>query len=212
MRLLRQNDRHNQYVGLWSVWWSNEGEIASVRVVIATVSRSDAAVPEQVKLPGLPWVIMQLQALSPEDQMWPQVYKALQEEIHAKGQEVPSTKRCPGTIAYETSQIDNARRELVDPEKLQDYTITRVDESVGPRPMEVRHRKRVQYHVHRGAEDNLRLQPLCVFIEKLVSKRAPLSQRLHSETGLSRVSTLLSAVNDWHTWIVLADSKGPSVA
>ena len=209
MRLLRQNERHNQYVGLWSVWWSNAGDIASVRVVIATVVRNNSGAPEQMNLVGLPWVILQLQALSPEDLMWPQVYKTLQEEIHAKGQETPSAKRCPGMIAYETAQIDHARRELVDPERLQEYTITRVDdgnETVGPRPMEVRNRKRVPYLVHRGTEDNLRLQPLHVFIEKEGSKRAPLSPGLHSETGLSKVSTLLSAVNDWHTWIVLVDN------
>jgi hypothetical protein len=212
LRLFRQNDKMNQYVGLWSLWWSNSGDISTVRLIFATVPRTtDPAPPENAALKTLPWVVLQLQALSPDDHMWPLVYKTLHAEMDAKMRDMPSTQACPGKITYETLQSNTAKRQLVDPEMLQEYTIMRVDnpeDRPDPRPLEISNRKRVQYLVYRGRETDLREQPLQVFIEKLMSKRAPLSQRLHSETGLSKTTTLLSAVNDWHTWIVLSVNGG----
>jgi hypothetical protein len=212
LRLFRQNDKMNQYVGLWSLWWSNSGDISTVRLIFATVPPTiDPAPPENAALKTLPWVVLQLQALYPDDHMWPLVYKTLHAEMDAKMRDMPSTQACPGKITYETLQSNTAKRQLVDPEMLQEYTIMRVDnpeDRPDPRPLEISNRKRVQYLVYRGRETDLREQPLQVFIEKLMSKRAPLSQRLHSETGLSKTTTLLSAVNDWHTWIVLSVNGG----
>jgi hypothetical protein len=205
MQLLQQHATMNQYVGLWSVWWSNTGEVASARLVVATVLRT-VTPPENASLKNLSWVVLQLQTMSPEDEKWPLVYKTLYQEIDARSRDPGNRQACPGRLAYDTVQSNAVKHQLVDADLLEEYTITRVDDSEtrsDPKPIQVNNRKRIQYLVYRGKESDLRLQPVQVFIEKLVSKRAPLSQRLHSETGLSKTTSLLSAVNDWRTWIVL---------
>lgn len=220
--LLKQDEQFNVYIALWSVWWLDPGDVGGAKVVLLTVPRSQP-LPETTTLPNLPWIVsglevrrgprarpmMQLQTLAPEDTIWPLVYKTLRDEMtSAAGMDVTAArKRCTGRISYDTVQDNMSRRSMNDAELLQEYTIVRSDEVVGPerpRPLDVLNRKRIPYEVYRGRADDLRVQPIRVFIERNVSKRAPLGQRLQSETGLSKTTTLLSAVNDWHSWIVLA--------
>lgn len=159
------------------------------------------ALPPLNALPATP---MQFQAIGPEDSIWPTVYKSLKDEIESSSYGAGVPPRCSGKLTYDSMQEDMSRRKMNDPELLQDYTIVRVDEEpTGSKPVEANNRKRIQYSVHRGRPEDLRVQPMDVFIERQVSKRVPLGQRLQSETGLTRTTTLLSAVNDWHTWIVL---------
>ena len=109
MHLFQQNAKMNQYVGLWSVWWTNSGEIANLRLVTGTVLRTlNPTVSESTKLKDLPLVVLQLQTMSPDEEKWPLVYKTLYMEIEAKGRDVPSAQLCPGKIAYETVQSNTA--------------------------------------------------------------------------------------------------------
>ena len=107
-------------------------------------------------------------------------------------------------------QDDMARRQLADPTLLQDYTLRREDsKSTTVRPQNVIDRERIAYNVFRGRVDDLQPQPLQVYIERSVPKRVVLGQRLHSESGLSKEATLLSAVGEWRTWIVLGAIPAP---
>ena len=107
-------------------------------------------------------------------------------------------------------QDDMARRQLVDPTLLQDYTLRRDDsQSTAVRPRNVIDRERIAYNVFRGRADDLQPQPLQVYIERNVPKRVALGQRLHSESGLSKAATLLSAVGEWRTWILLGANATP---
>lgn len=207
MYLFKQNEKWNEYVGLWSVWWLNSGEVAGAKIVFATLSRRDFQ-EEKSPLDKVPWLVLQLQTMTSEDNIWPDIYKTLKDDIESKSGETPPSQRCAGNITYDSMQRDMARRDWADPQLLQEYTITRIDDenTVSSRPSNVLNRKRIPYSVHRGRADDLHVQPIHVFIERMVSKKASLGQRLHSETGLSKVTTLLSAVNEWRTWIVLAPS------
>ena len=98
-----------------------------------------------------------------------------------------------------------SRRNVADPDALQEYTIIRSDDADanGARLQDLINRKRVAYSVYRGRPEDLREQRINVHIERQISKYVSLGQRLHSDTGLSKDSTLLSAVSEWRTWIVL---------
>ena len=109
---------------------------------------------------------------------------------------------------YESAQEHMSRKKLVDPDILEGYTLTRVDELAegSIRPQSIINRERIQYNVFRGNMDDLRPQQLTVFIERVIPKKVVLGQRLHTESGLTKTATLLSAVSEWRTWIVLGDS------
>lgn len=209
MGLLRQDERFNTHCGLWSVWWLNGGEVGGAKVVLATTPRTSSQKSvETIPLEQLPWVVLQLQILTPDDPVWASVYRVLRDSMEARsGEPVP----CQGRIHYNARQVQSNldRREMVDPDLLQDYTVVRVDDdgtsNGGPRPANTPNRRRIPYRVYRGRPDDTRVQPMQVFIERPVPKRAPLGQQMRPDTGLTRTSTLLSAVNDWHTWIILTE-------
>ena len=203
--LLKQDPSYNVYVGLWSVWWSFPEEMAGIKVVLVTVPRN-ASIPEKSTLRSLPWSIMQLQTLIPDDRIWGDITKALRTDIDAAA--ISADKPCSGgSISYEAmqKQKQSLQRSVQHPESLQEYIVTRQDDTVSLGPKDAIDRRRIPYAVYRGRPEDLRAQPLRVFIEKHVPKRAQVSQHLHSESGLSKDSTLLSAISEWRTWIILTD-------
>jgi hypothetical protein len=208
MHLLKKNNNAKVYVGLWSLWWSDEVTLAGAKVIIATTTTQDVF-PDHLQLEAVPWSILQLQTMQPEELVWGEVYRVLTPDIEAKQKETTQQlPRCTGRLMYESAQEDMSRKKLVDPDILEGYTLTRVDELAegSIRPQSIINRERIQYNVFRGNMDDLRPQQLTVFIEGVIPKKVVLGQRLHTESGLTKTATLLSAVSEWRTWIVLGDS------
>ena len=176
-------------------------------VIVTTPTASNLATNMQLQL--IPWNIMQLQSLKPDEKTWGDVYKVLLTDIDNQKKQTPQTQRCMGKLVYNSMQEDMSRRTLKTPDLLQGYTISRVDDEQtgGVRPQSVIDRERIPYNVFKGRPDDLHKQPIQVFIERLVPKKLALGQRLHSESGLAKTATLLSAVGEWRTWIVLGESS-----
>jgi hypothetical protein len=196
-----------QYAGLWGAWWGGETLTvpAGIKVVLATVVASGPA--ENAPLGVLPWTILQCHSFGPDDPQWAALLDTLRPEIEARANENRADRRCPGRLVFDPSQDVHSTRRIQKPDDLQQYTIERVEVGTGnasaPRPVSVLQRERIEYGVFRGRSDDLRPQPVTVFLERLVPKRQQAGQRLNSESGFARTSSLLSAVEEWRTWVVL---------
>lgn len=210
MHFLKTNGTATLYVGLWSLWWSDEVTLAGAKVIVATTQNTNSTpLGDHVPLRSIPWSILQLQSMQPEEPEWVGVYRVLTPDIEAKQRDVAQNlARCTKRFMYESTQEDMSRRKLADPELLEGYTLSRVDDQtvVAVRPQSVINRERVPYKVFRGNPDDLRQQPVTVFIERVIPKKVVLGQRLHTESGLTKIATLLSAVGEWRTWIILGEA------
>ena len=113
--------------------------------------------------------------------------------------------RCYGRLTYDASQRAHTHRTIRDAASLEEYALAREDAGVDhtDRPRSVIGLDRVAYTVYRGREDQPQLQALKVFVEKPQTRHPQAGHMLHSEYGFAKRGTLLGAVGEWRTWIVL---------
>ena len=202
---LRRGNDFVQYVGLWSVWWLNNPEPAGMKVVLATVVRADAPVTDHSTLAELRWCLLQLQSLNASDASWGDIRTALHEATARYELEQESTKRCPGRVTYETVQTGQVHRQPADPAFLETYVLRRVEnpDAKAVRPRDGEQRRRIEYSVLRGRPDDLKPQALRIFTEQVKPRKASLSDRISTETGVAKETTMRAAVGEFRTWIVL---------
>ena len=220
---LRRNDTFVMFVGLWAVWWVNGTEPSGMKVVLAhravplrwgdpsldaTVPRKDAPVADETTLAGLKWVILQLQSLDDSDPVWSNVRVALDAAVTKHHLEQNNNTRCAARITYTTVQLGQLHRQPANPELLETYVLQRIngDAPTTPRPADGGRRRRIEYVVLRGRPDDLKVQPLRVFAEQHRSRRAPLSERMSTQTGVAKDTTMRAAVGEFRTWIVLTET------
>lgn len=201
-------------VGLWALWWSGDAADGGtdrppdgLKVVLATAPAAAWLNAPSISLADVPWTVLQMQAVSPNDAAWTDISNALAADVAAQ---TPgsTTSACTGALVHDTQQTAHRVRTVKNADALAAYTIERVDagaaDTSAARPMESVFRSRVEYRVFRGREGSLHAEDgVRVFIERPMPKHQHTSQRLHSETGLERMADLLSAVQTWRTWIVL---------
>ena len=215
MTALRSKGRMVQHIGLWGLWWGSDGVSPDgMKVILATVHTmlTDAPhPPNRTTLGDLPWVVLQLQSLTPSDPIWDAATAALKDDIVAHGNhEKGAGLRCPGRITYDPSQDVHNFRKVAQPDVLQGYTIERIDGPTDVVPAVTLTRTRIPYTVFRGAVNDLRPQPLRIFMERPLPRKQQVGQRLQTESGFARRSDLMSAVGEWRTWILLDESAVPA--
>lgn len=209
MRLFNRQGNMSQYIGLWGAWWGDDPTISvrGLKVVLATTTGEAPRIPAEGTLPlsSIPWVILQLQAVDATDKVFDRLMAAVRTDLDKRiAMQIPNSRRCAGRIVYDATQDVHSLRTIQSPAALEAFTVTRVDEPTnGPQPTRALQRERVEFKVFRGRHDDLHPQPVRVFMERRLPKRQSAGQRLRSETGFAKVSDLLSAVQEWRTWIVL---------
>lgn len=210
MRLLKEDARVAVYAGLWGTWWPND-EKRLAKVVLATVPKDDGnpkAPPGPINLEALDWLILQLQTFDEECAIWGAALGALlRDDLAAADKATASRAGRPSKgmrLQYNQVTENIQTRQILDPtwfstipmlQTNPDDETSTDDDATAARPVSVLNRKRVQYTLPEF--ENVR-----VFIEQPVTKQ-PLQQKLNGNFGLMRESNLLSALNEWRTWIVL---------
>ena len=230
---LRSQDGMIQYIGLWSMWWGSDPNSPDGMKVVLLTSPDDnkgsatttgppatgapapaaaAAAAAPRTMASVPWEVLQLQSLSPTDDAWDLATRKLATSIEEYARETRTDLRCPGRLVYDPSQDVHNSRTLRNPSIMEAYHVRRIDTTEEPpaiSPANVNSRSRVPYKVYRGAIEKLELQDVLVFVERVASKRKSV---VPTDSGLALNSSLLAAVGEWHTWIVLtpvADRTGP---
>ena len=177
-------------------------------MVLATVTGTGDAQTGDLPVPlgDLPWIVLQVQAVSPNDPVWGDLNGTLRDDIAA--QTPQRSDGCDKALVHSGNQNVHNIRSVRDPEFLAGYTLERVDPGSSDmrdvRPLESLYRSRVEYRVYQGRDSDLRLEPLLrVYMERRLPKHQHTSQRLHTETGLERRGDLYAAIQTARTWIVL---------
>lgn len=195
MRRLRQNTTVALYAGLWGSHQPLDGK-RTLRVILATVRNAVAGGKPSTTLGDLDWIILQLQTFDEDSPAWVELFNVLQADaskMDASSTNTPTANK--NRIRYDPNSKNAHTMEMVNADWLSnvDLVQTSADASV-PRPLSVLDRKRVEYIL--PDRDDIR-----VFIEQMVAKQ-PLQQKMNALHGLSREASLLSAVNEWRTWIL----------
>lgn len=149
-----------QFIGLWGVWWGGSdptGTPDGVKVVLATApSAAGAAATTTLAatrpngLPGLPWVVLQLQSLDENDPPWAGVLEALRPEIEARrAADAGGASSCAGRLTYDNKQLNHAWSDVARPDVLSGYAIRRLERgspSAHPaQPATAVNRERIEY-------------------------------------------------------------------
>lgn len=206
MRLLKHDANLVLYMGLWSTWGVNEADHVAAKVVLATALR-DPTVPSPpplVTLDDLTWVVLQLQTVEAENPIWTNMHALLQAEFQTAPDESVEVRRRTQWLRYDPSTKNIQGKQLEQASLLSQVTVTqRATERTAPRPTPTLTRQRVEYQVNE-------YEGVRVFVEKQTTKQ-PLQRQLNGDAGLTRDGTLLAAVNEWRTWIVI-DGAEPAAA
>lgn len=215
------------FIGLWSTWTIG-GEAPAAKVVMATVP-ADSGLPvnlgmtrQPIPLSVLPWRILQLQVVHQNDKardpsgrgsLWDAI-RTIMKPAFDRLEASDARHDCNSRIFFDAEARVHASRRIASPEFLNLCTIERVDdkeERLPQMPMETLTRAIIQYRVTRmptlignkNAVNEEDAASVYVCIEQKLSKNTVLGQVLHRETGVVRESNLLSAMEEWRTWILV---------
>lgn len=214
------------FIGLWSTWTIG-GEAPAAKVVLATVP-AGSGLPANlgisrrpVPLGALPWRILQLQIIRQTDKardpagrgtLWEAIRMIMKPSFDRL--EAPEARNdCNKKIFFDAQAQVHASRRMTVPEFLTACTIERVDdkeERIPQMPMETLTRAIIQYRLTRvptvrGTKDASTddMSDVFVCVERSLPKNSVLGQLLYRETGVVKESNLLSAVEEWRTWILV---------
>lgn len=201
MRLLQENAQFAVYVGLWSTW--GDHTTAKVLLVTALKTEDTPAPPGPLVLGDLVWVVLQLQTVDQENPAWPSIAAVLRSELTPPPAQ-SATQRNANRLQYDPSDENVQTKQIADPNRLSQVQLLQESEdgrgdktpSVA-RPGPTLTRKRVGYSLPN-------YNYVRVYIEKPTTKQL-LQQKLNGNAGLTREASLLAAVNEWRTWIIMDD-------
>jgi hypothetical protein len=193
------------YVGAWASWSNDESRTpTSLKVLFATIESTGGAVDDIAPLSVLPWVILQFQTLQNDHFLWESVMALVKEDLAGMiRSEEPASTRCPTKLSYDPTQKDHGRRTFEDLSVLQEYVCVRQETLKGPMPARFLTRDRVLYAVYVDTEEGRVAQPMRVFLERATPKNQGALQRMQSDSGFNKEGTLHSAIEEWHTWLIL---------
>jgi hypothetical protein len=199
---LESSEGLHVYVGLWSVWWVN-GTSNHLRILIATIrSRyTNQTPPVTVTLDEVPWLILQMQSIDDRSHNWDRIHSLLREELDFTDTSVHTHQQ---NLTFNPSQTTAKSLKLQDPDALEHYIVRRADPSATDAGLQnTMQRNRVSYDVLKQEANSQTSQvPMRVILERAVPKHMALGQKIHQEVGFVKESNLLSAFNEWHTWIM----------
>ena len=200
MHLLQQQPNNGLclYVGLWGVWMLND-QMHGLKTLIATAHPYTPIVPPQTTLGQLPWFILQLQSMDEDHPLWPRIYDLLQGDIDNGIEKERADGACHPFLPYTATQANHSIRQFADPTCLSGMPIQRVDDPEGTTvPFKTMDRDTVVYKMVPDAK------VATIFVERTTPK-VPCAGMcgLNPERGLVKESSLLAAIGEWRTWIVL---------
>lgn len=193
------------YVGLWGAWWLNN-QIKGLKVIIATVRWSafgPTGAPMHANLGSLPWFIMQLQTVDGEHPKWDAIYTALANDMQTGADAEEAKTNCRSrVVAYNPTQATHNMRQMVRPEALAAMAIQRTEEINKDilQPAKTLERDTVRYVLVPNVDSVLN-----IFVERNTPKMPNMGNSIHQEKGLVKDSSLLSAIGEWRTWLVLGN-------
>ena len=195
------------YAGLWSTWLLNDHNRAA-KFVFATV-RCPSTPPPPVRCPLSElkaWSVLQLQIIDEDSHLWAPLQQTLATEFAEQlarmdragiPQAASSARR--RNLVYDPSSANTTIRPLAEADRLTKIDVVLLDEPSDAAPQPLVNRRRVEYFV-----------PLIVgvrvFVEKPTAKQAVVSQMM-ADSGLQREGTMLGAINEWRTWIVMDEQR-----
>lgn len=193
------------YVGAWAMWSNDESRApTAIKVLFATVDATATALGPVAPLSALPWVILQFQTIPRDHFQWEAVMALVKEDLAGMARpEEPAATRCPKKLSYDPTQRDHGRRTFDSVAALQEYVCVRQETLAGPMPTRFLTRDRVAYGVFVDGDNGRVAQPLRVFLERATPKNQGALQRMQSDSGFNKEGTLYSAIEEWHTWLVL---------
>lgn len=195
MKLLQENDRHAMYVGMWSTWWINDTN-AMAKVILVTVMKEPGTPAPRgpVPLESLtPWIVLQFQTINDENPVWGRIQDILSSEFRPSA----TPKQPSNKLVFDPSQATHQSRSLTEPDRLARLALeqTSTPDAQAAKPSVALNRKRVEYGLPS-------IPHVRVFIEMNTTKK-PLQQQMEADAGLVRTGTVLGAINEWKTWIVI---------
>lgn len=207
MRLLKENESLAVYTGLWSAWTQpsvdGSSSVAAKVVLITVQKQPDTSAPQgPIEMDHLvPWVVFQTHSIDEESPVWKDVQRVLAEEFQTMTHDkTPSQK---GRLQFDPSQGNHAVRSMAEPNRLAAYRLTQGSSGGDlPAPATVMDRKRVEYSIDNATGVRL-------FVEKYTT-RQPLQKHMDADSGLVRTGTVLGAINEWHTILVVDAQQAPS--
>lgn len=204
MHLLQQQPNNGLclYVGLWGVWTLND-QIHGLKTVIATVHPSTLGspmIPPQTTLGTLSWFILQLQSMDEEHPLWERIYDILQGDIDQCIEKEETGGKCHPFLPFTATQATHSIRHFVNHAYLAGIPIQRVDDANnggGTVPFKTMDRDTIVYKMTAHAD------AATIFVERTTPKVPCAGNMLNQERGLVKESSLLAAIGEWRTWIVL---------
>jgi hypothetical protein len=194
------------YVGLWGAWWLNN-QIKGLKVIIVTARWSafgPNGAPTHTKFGSIPWFIAQLQTLDNEHPKWDAIYTILSDDIQLGAETEEIKTNCRARVTYNPTQATHNVRQIAHPNVLAEMHIKRREESGhNIQPTKTLERDTVSYVLLFNATDGQVDPVLNIFVERDTPKIPHMGNAIHQEKGLVKDSSLLSAIGEWRTWLVL---------
>ena len=210
MHMLQRQGKHQDdnsdgfclYVGLWGAWWLNN-QIKGLKVIIATVRWSafgPTGAPMHASFGSLPWFIMQLQTVDAEHPKWDAIYAVLTNDMQTGADAEEAKTSCrERVVAYNPTQATHNMRQMAHPDVLAAMAIRRTEEvHKDSQPARTLERDTVRYTLASDAGSILN-----IFVERNTPKMPNMGNSINREKGLVKDSSLLSAIGEWRTWLVL---------
>lgn len=210
MRVFVNRNGFTVYAGMWATWWVNGTNIAA-KILFATVPAAPGQLPQSALLGDLAWTVLQLQTVSPDspNNLWERLSSTtLAEEFRPPAPAPSGTDRSRQMLSFDATQRDTYRlRKFAKPDVLETYRVVRSDPNqANHQPTTSLDRIRIPYNVfeyHRTPGSPPLDVPVRVFMERELPKQACVGHMLTLDTGYAREGTLLAAMGEWRTWIVL---------
>jgi hypothetical protein len=201
MHLVQQQPNNGLclYVGLWGVWTLND-QMHGLKTLIVTIHPSTmglSVIPQTTTLGMLPWFIMQHQSMDEDHPLWQRIYDILRTDIEECIAKEEIEGKCHPFLPYTATQANHSIRKFADPTYLASMQIQRVDNPEGGMPFKTMDRDTIVYKMATNAN------AATIFVERTTPKVPCAGNMLNQERGLVKESSLLAAIGEWRTWIVL---------
>ena len=193
------------YIGLWGMWQLNT-TMRGLKVILATSQWSafgPHGAPPHTILGEIPWFIMQMQCVDADHPLWERIQQVLAEDIAASAESEDAKRKCRVAVPFNSTQATQSIRPFKNQDYLADVRIQRIDK---PRtdhvPFKTMDRDTTLYGLSSEADAGLALQ---IIVERTTPKMPVMGSMLNQERGLVKDSSLLAAIGEWRTWIVIGD-------